>query len=95
MHVEVNGTRLWFDVEGPSLVTDGDAMRERPTVILLHRGPGGFDHSYLKPDFSRLAGVAQVIYLDERDHGWRDAPKAYWPVVEGFVQQGRAEGAVM
>ncbi|HEX5030284.1 MAG TPA: alpha/beta hydrolase [Candidatus Eisenbacteria bacterium] len=75
MHVQVNGTRLWFDVEGPGLVPDGDAMRERPTVVLLHGGPGSFDHSYLKPDFSRLAGVAQVIYLDVRDHGrseWGD-----------------------
>lgn len=24
-------------------------MRERPTILLLHAGPGGFDHSYLKP----------------------------------------------
>jgi FKBP-type peptidyl-prolyl cis-trans isomerase FkpA len=29
MHVEVNGTRLWFDVDGPALVPDGSAMRER------------------------------------------------------------------
>jgi hypothetical protein len=29
MHVEVNGTRLWFDVDGPSLVPDGQRMRQR------------------------------------------------------------------
>ena len=68
MHIQVKGTRLWFDADGPSLVADGDAMRERPTVVLLHGGPGSFDHSYLKPDFSHLTGVAQVIYLDLRDH---------------------------
>ena len=44
-------------------------MRERPTVVLLHGGPGSFDHTYFKPDFHRLAEVAQVIYLDLRDHG--------------------------
>jgi pimeloyl-ACP methyl ester carboxylesterase len=69
MQVEVRGTRLWFDVDGPALVPDGPAMRERPTVVLLHGGPGSFDHSYFKPDFARLAQVAQVVYLDLRDHG--------------------------
>ena len=69
MHVEVNGTRLWFDVEGPSLVPDGDQMREKPSLLLVHGGPGGFDHSYFKPHFTRLTDVAQVVYLDLRDHG--------------------------
>ncbi|HZI89044.1 MAG TPA: alpha/beta hydrolase [Candidatus Polarisedimenticolia bacterium] len=68
----MNGTRLWFDVDGPGLVPDGPAMRERPTVILLHGGPGSFDHTYLKPEFARLAQVAQVVYLDMRDHGRSD-----------------------
>jgi pimeloyl-ACP methyl ester carboxylesterase len=75
MHVEVNGARLWFDVDGPVLVPDGPAMRERPTVVLLHGGPGSFDHSYLKPDFARLSPVAQVVYLDLPGHGrseWGD-----------------------
>ncbi|MFO7573370.1 MAG: alpha/beta hydrolase [Gaiellaceae bacterium] len=72
MHVDVNGTRLWFDVEGPALVPDGRTMRDRPTVVLVHGGPGGYDHSYLKPDFGRLAAVAQVVYLDLRGHGRSD-----------------------
>jgi proline iminopeptidase len=69
MKVEVNGTQLWFDVDGPALVPDGSAMRERPTVVLVHGGPGGYDHSYFKPDFEPLTRVAQVVYLDLRDHG--------------------------
>ena len=69
MQTEVNGTRLWFDVDGAALVPDGPAMRERPTVVLLHGGPGSFDHSYFKPDFGRLAEAAQVVYLDLRGHG--------------------------
>jgi pimeloyl-ACP methyl ester carboxylesterase len=69
MHVDVNGTRLWFDVDGPSLVPDRDRMLERPTLLLIHGGPGGFDHSYFKPHFSRLTDVAQVVYLDLREHG--------------------------
>jgi proline iminopeptidase len=69
MHVAVNGTTLWFDVEGPALEPEGSGMRGRPTVILVHGGPGSYDHSYFKPHFSRLAATAQVVYLDLRDHG--------------------------
>ncbi len=69
MHVEVNGTRLWFDVEGPSLVPEGDLMRERPTVVLVHGGPGTYDHSYFKPYFGALTDHAQIVYVDLRDHG--------------------------
>ena len=29
MEIDVNGTRLWFDIDGPALVPDGAAMRER------------------------------------------------------------------
>jgi pimeloyl-ACP methyl ester carboxylesterase len=72
VNIEVNGTRLWFDVEGPALVPDGRGMRERPTVVLLHGGPGSFDHSYFKPDFARLSEVAQVVYLDLPGHGRSD-----------------------
>src|SRR6188768_3513757 len=69
MHVDVNGTRIWFDADGPALVPSGSAMRDRPTVLLIHGGPGSYDHSYFKPHFSRLTDVAQVVYLDLRDHG--------------------------
>jgi len=72
MHVEVNGARLWFDVDGPALVPDGTLMQQRPTVVLVHGGPGTFDHAYFKPDFGRLAGQAQVVYLDLRGHGRSD-----------------------
>src|SRR4029079_5784866 len=67
--VEVRVATLWFDVEGASLVPDGRDMRIRPSVVLLHGGPGNYDHSYFKPWFGALTDVAQVIYLDLRDHG--------------------------
>jgi proline iminopeptidase len=72
MHVDVNATRLWFDVDGPALEPDGNEMRQRPTVVLVHGGPGVYDHSYFKPDFARLAEHAQVVYLDLRGHGRSD-----------------------
>jgi pimeloyl-ACP methyl ester carboxylesterase len=76
MQIDVNGTRLWFDVDSPGLVPDGDRMRQRPTLVLVHGGPGVYDHTYFKPDFARLADLAQVVYLDLRGHGrsaWGDA----------------------
>ncbi|MBI3497381.1 MAG: alpha/beta fold hydrolase [Proteobacteria bacterium] len=68
MFVSVNGVRLFFDVDGEKLVTDGPLMRERPTLLLLHGGPG-LDHTMFKPAFAPLAEVAQVIYLDHRGNG--------------------------
>lgn len=68
MYANVNGVRVYFDVEGAKLVPDGPTMREKPTVILLHGGPG-LDHSGYKPAFSSLCDLAQVVYLDHRGNG--------------------------
>ena len=71
MRIRVNDVHLFFDVEGAKLVPDGPGMRERPTLLLLHGGPG-FDHSSYKPLFSQLTDVAQVVYLDHRGNGRSD-----------------------
>lgn len=67
-----DGVRLWFDVEGAGLVADDERMRTRPTILLLHGGPG-MDHSAFKPEFAVLAQVGQVIYYDHRGQGRSDA----------------------
>ncbi len=78
MRVRIGDGRLFFDVEGAKLVPDGPRMRERPTLLLLHGGPG-FDHSFYKPQLSPLAEVAQVVYLDHRNQGRSDpAPRERW-----------------
>jgi pimeloyl-ACP methyl ester carboxylesterase len=71
MRVNIGDIRLFFDVEGSKLRPDGAKMREVPTVVLLHGGPG-FDHSSFKPAFSPLAEIAQVVYLDHRGNGRSD-----------------------
>ncbi len=70
--------RLFFDVEGAKLRPDGPKLREVPTLLLLHGGPG-FDHSIFKPNLSGLADIAQIVYLDHRGNGRsdRDGP-ARW-----------------
>ncbi len=71
MRVVVNGIRLFFDVEGARLEPDAGSMREKPTLILLHGGPG-MDHTGYKPRFSQLADLCQVLYLDHRGNGRSD-----------------------
>lgn len=68
MQIRVNDVGLFFEVEGTKFVPDGPLMKERPTVLLLHGGPG-MDHTAFRPDFSPLADAAQLIYLDHRGHG--------------------------
>ena len=79
MRIEIEpGVRLFVDIEGEGLVPDGAWMREKPTLILLHGGPG-FDHSAFKPAFSALADVAQIVYYDHRGHGRSDPrPSSEW-----------------
>jgi pimeloyl-ACP methyl ester carboxylesterase len=72
MRVRVgDGTRLYFDVVGMGLVSEGPVMRERPTLLCLHGGPG-FDHSLLKASLAPLADVAQAVFVDHRGQGRSD-----------------------
>jgi proline iminopeptidase len=71
MRVRVGDVRLFFEVEGAKLAPDGSVLRERPTILLLHGGPGG-DHAGLRPFGAKLADLAQVVYLDHRGNGRSD-----------------------
>lgn len=81
MRINVGDVNLYFDVDGAALTPQGDTMVERPTMLLLHGGPGA-DHSLFKPEFAALSDLAQVIYLDQRGSGRSDAgaPATWtWP----------------
>jgi proline iminopeptidase len=79
MRIEIApGVRLFVDVQGPQFVPDGPVLREKPTLLLLHGGPG-YDHSGFKPAFDRLADIAQIVYFDHRGHGRSDRrPPEEW-----------------
>ncbi|MEM7403856.1 MAG: alpha/beta hydrolase [Pseudomonadota bacterium] len=72
MYINVNGVRLYFDVDGEGLTPDGSGMRQKPTVIMVHGGPGA-DHAIYKPYYSQLTDIAQVIYYDHRGNGRSDS----------------------
>jgi pimeloyl-ACP methyl ester carboxylesterase len=79
MKIDIGGgVRLYVDIEGLGLVPDGPSMREKPTLICMHGGPG-FDHTGFKPAFSQLSDIAQIVYYDHRGHGRSDArPREEW-----------------
>jgi pimeloyl-ACP methyl ester carboxylesterase len=72
MKASIGEISLWFDIAGSKLVLKGNHFVERPTIILLHGGPG-FDHSIYKPSMNELADLAQVVFLDQRGQGRSDA----------------------
>jgi proline iminopeptidase len=81
MHVEVNGARIFFDAVGPKLEPVSSAMAERPTLIVMHGGPG-FDHASMRPYFDRFADTHQVIYLDHRGNGRSTGERDTWTLAQ-------------
>ena len=77
MFVEIDGARIFFDVVGSKLEPDGSAMTERPTLLVLHGGPG-FDHSLMRPWFDRFADTHQVVYVDHRGNGRSGGEPQTW-----------------
>jgi proline iminopeptidase len=53
---------------GAKLSPEGDAKVERPSLLVMHGGPG-FDHSLMRMFFDRFADTHQVIYIDHRGNG--------------------------
>lgn len=68
MRVQVDDVRLWFDIDGEKERLDGEGDRTKPTLVLIHGGPGA-DHRFSKRLGARLSDIAQVVLLDLRGHG--------------------------
>jgi proline iminopeptidase len=68
MYASINGTRIFFDVEGMGWVPDGPILREKPVCFILHGGPGG-DHTGYKPSLTPLSEIMQLVYVDNRGSG--------------------------
>lgn len=68
MFAKINGIDLFFDVVGSALSVEETSLEPKPTLIVLHGGPGG-DHSLFRPWFDGMQDVAQIIYFDHRGTG--------------------------
>jgi pimeloyl-ACP methyl ester carboxylesterase len=73
MRVQVGDVRLFVDVQGAKLRPHGPWLDERPTVVIVHTGPGVDHLPYKNHVGPALADVAQVVYVDLRGHGRSDA----------------------
>ncbi|MFC0396963.1 alpha/beta fold hydrolase [Paraburkholderia rhizosphaerae] len=68
MHAKINGTTIYFDVEGAGLRQGHGKLDEKPVIVALHGGLG-LDHGYLRHGVGALRDDAQVIYVDMRGQG--------------------------
>lgn len=85
MRIEIQpGIRLFVDIEGLGHVPEGPVLRQKPTLLLIHGGPG-FDHTAFRPFFSRFTDLCQVVYFDLRGHGRSDPRPAEEWVLDTFA----------
>lgn len=68
MYANINGTKIFFDVEGVGWEKVGTSLKEKPVCFILHGGPGG-THLGFKPHFNELSQSAQLVYIDNRGSG--------------------------
>jgi pimeloyl-ACP methyl ester carboxylesterase len=72
MRIDIGGgVRIYVDVDGLGLVPVDTKMVQRPTLLLLHGGPGA-DHATYKLGMHLLRDVAQVVMYDHRGQGRSD-----------------------
>lgn len=77
MFIQLDTARIFIDTVGAQLEPGPDIMEERPTLLVLHGGPG-FDHSTLRPYFDRFSDMFQVLYLDHRGGGRSTGDMETW-----------------
>lgn len=72
MRVDIgDGLRLFVDIDGVSLAPHDGKLVERPTLLLLHGGPGA-DHATYKLGMTDLRDLTQVVMYDHRGNGRSD-----------------------
>lgn len=71
MYASINGTKIFYDVDGQGFEVDGDRVKEKPVVFVIHGGPGGC-HITFKPYLDELTKSAQLIYIDQRGCGFSE-----------------------
>lgn len=81
MFIDLGDARIFFDTVGSKLAIDGERMVERPTLIVMHGGPG-FDHSSMRPYFDRFADTHQIVYIDHRGNGRSTGTPDSWSLAQ-------------
>ena len=73
MKAKINGTEIYFDVEGMQLRVEDGKLVEKPVCFILHGGPG-MDHTDYLPNCTPLSEYMQLVYIDNRGSGRSGRP---------------------
>lgn len=68
MYAKINGTKIFFDVEGTGWLKSGGKLVEKPVCFVLHGGPGG-THLGFRPVLTPFSETMQLVYIDNRGSG--------------------------
>ncbi|WP_077328729.1 alpha/beta fold hydrolase [Virgibacillus siamensis] len=80
MFANVNGVKLFFDVDGAKYRVNKGELLEKPTCFVLHGGPGG-THVNFKPYLDALTEEMQLVYIDNRGSGFSGtAPESTYTI---------------
>lgn len=68
-YVQLKHVNLYFEIYGNEYQLTGESHIRKPTIVVVHGGPG-IDHLYSEASFWEHAGdYAQVILIDQRGNG--------------------------
>jgi pimeloyl-ACP methyl ester carboxylesterase len=71
MFVSIGDVRLFVDILSSEYLVEGSRMVRRPTVVMLHGGPG-MDSAVTRGTGALLTDVASVVVYDHRGNGRSD-----------------------
>lgn len=71
MFAKINGTKIFFDIDGAGYVPKDGKLKGKPVCFVLHGGPGE-SHGYFKPFLNDLTVDMQLVYIDNRGSGFSE-----------------------
>lgn len=85
MFAQINGTRLFFDIDGAGWKVEDGKLKEKPVCFVLHGGPGG-NHVNFKPYLDSLTEGMQLVYIDNRGSGFSETGPQSTYTIENNVE---------
>lgn len=67
-YANIGDAKIYFEIYGNELELTDEGVREKPTLIVMHGGPG-IDHTFEVEFFKECASFLQVILIDHRGNG--------------------------
>lgn len=68
-YIKVDDINFYFEIVGSELEVNGAIVKEKPTLLVIHGGPGVADHTLYTEFWGQFQKQAQVIFIDMRGCG--------------------------